>query len=67
MTDWITTQEAVRLSGYNPDHLRRLIRAGEIKARKFGIVWQVDRLSLLVYARKAGNAKDKRWGAKRCG
>lgn len=67
MVDWITTQEAVRLSGYNPDHLRRLIRAGEVKAQKFGILWQVDRLSLLAYVRKAEKTKDKRWGAKRRG
>jgi excisionase family DNA binding protein len=46
---WITTAEASELSGYHPDHVRRLIRSGEIKAQKFGIVWQVSRASLLSY------------------
>lgn len=60
--DWITTREAIELSGYHPDHLRRLIRAGEIKARKFGIVWQVNRQSLLSYLKDAQDSADKRRG-----
>ena len=62
--DWITTKEATELSGYHPDHLRRLIRAGEIEARKFGIVWQVSRQSLLIYLEAANQSPDKRWGPK---
>ena len=65
--DWLTTKQATELSGYHPDHLRRLIRAGEIKARKFGEVWQVDRASLFTYMRKAEQAGDKRWGPKNRG
>ncbi len=61
---WITTLEAAELSGYHVNHLRRLIRAGDIKARKFGIVWQVDRASLLAYKRAAEKSEDKRRGAK---
>ncbi len=64
MTEWITTQEAARVSGYHPDHLRELIREGKIKAQKFGIVWQVDRASLLAYIRNAEKSEDKRRGAK---
>ncbi len=63
--DWITTNEASALSGYHPDHLRRLIRAGLVKARKFGIVWQVERKNLLAYMRAAEQSEDKRRGAKR--
>lgn len=62
--DWITSREAVELSGYHPDHLRRLIRAGDIEARKFGIVWQVSRQSLLKYLREARDSTDKRRGPK---
>ena len=65
MPEWITTAEAVKLSGYHAVHLRRLIHEGKIKARKFGIVWQVDRASLLAYARAADKSEDKRRGAKR--
>ena len=60
MVDWITTAEAANLSGYHLVHLRRLIRAGKIKAQKFGPTWQVDRLSLIVYVRKV-----EKLGAKR--
>lgn len=63
--DWITTREAVELSGYHPDHLRRLIRAGDIEARKFGIVWQVSRQSLLSYLKDAQGSTDKRRGPHR--
>ncbi len=63
--DWITTQQAVKLSGYHPDHLRRLMRAELVKARKFGIVWQVDRPSLVAYVRAANRSEDKRRGAKK--
>ena len=62
--DWITTREAVELSGYHPDHLRRLIRSNEITGRKFGIVWQVSRQSLLGYLQSAQDSQDKRRGPK---
>ena len=47
--EWLTTQDVAELSGYHPDHIRRLIRAREIEARKFGPVWQVSRQSLNEY------------------
>ena len=62
--DWITTAEAVALSEYHPDHLRRLIRAEEVEARKFGHVWQVSRRSLLAYLNAAKQSSDKRRGPK---
>jgi excisionase family DNA binding protein len=62
--DWITTREAVELSSYHPDHLRELIRDGQIEARKFGIVWQVSKQSLLDYLNAASNSSDKRRGPK---
>jgi excisionase family DNA binding protein len=62
--DWITTREAVELSGYHPYHLRRLIRAGTIRAKKFGNVWQVNRQSLLDYIEEAQSSMDKRKGPK---
>lgn len=65
--DWITTAEAARLSGYHLVHLRRLIRAGAIRAQKFGPTWQVDRSSLLTYVRAAEKAEDKRRGARKKG
>lgn len=60
MADWITTTEAARLTGYHPDYIRKLIRGGKVNARKFGIVWQVDRGSLMAHARKVERLGEKR-------
>lgn len=58
--EWITTQEAANLSGYHPDHLRVLIREGRIKAQKFGIVWQVEKKSLLAFLQEQSKLGEKR-------
>jgi excisionase family DNA binding protein len=57
---WITTAEAAEISGYHPDHIRRLTRAGEIEAQKFGFVWQVSSKSLLDYMNKMDKKGGKR-------
>lgn len=59
---WITTAQAVELSGYSIQYVRRLIREGKVKARKFGPVWQVNRASLLAYVKAAAVSDDKRRG-----
>ena len=61
---WITTAEAAKLSGYHPVYLRELIRDEKIRGKKFGIVWQVNKQSLLDYLQSAKQSKDKRWGPK---
>jgi excisionase family DNA binding protein len=58
--EWLTVNEAAKLSGYDPEHIRRLVREGKIKARKFSIVWMVDRESLLAYTTKAQGMGEKR-------
>lgn len=52
VSDWITTTEACKMSGYHPDHLRELLRDRKVEGRKFGPIWQVSRLSLQVYVRR---------------
>lgn len=64
MAEWISVTEAVKLSGYHPEHLRKLIRAGNVAARKFATVWQIDRASLATYIRNAEKSDDKRKGAR---
>ncbi len=64
MADWITTAEAVKLSGYTPEHIRRLIKLGAVKAQKWGREWQVSRKSLLAYVHKAEELGERR-GPKR--
>jgi hypothetical protein len=58
--EWITVSEATKISGYNEDHVTRLIRAGKIKAKKFSIVWQVSRSSLLAYLARTEKLGNKR-------
>lgn len=62
--EWITVAEAGEMSGYNEEHIRRLLREGLIVGRKFGIVWQVKRTSLRVYLSKAQSSPDRRNGPK---
>ena len=61
---WITVTEGVELSGYHADHLRRLIRAGDITAVKKGNSWWVDQESLLAYIQAAKESDDSRRGPK---
>ena len=60
MADWITTAEAVRLSGYDVEYIRRLARSGKVKAQKWGREWQVSKSSLLAHKRQV-----EKLGAKR--
>ncbi len=64
MADWITTTEAVSLTRYNPEYLRRLVRAKKIAARKFGTIWQINRKSLLAYVESNTDSADQRRGPK---
>lgn len=57
---WITVNEAVKLSGYHPDTLRELIRDGKIAGKKVSIVWLVDRDSLMAYLAKIEARGQKR-------
>ena len=46
LADYITTEEAADLSGYHVNYIRRLLRQGKLKGRKFGNVWFIERASL---------------------
>jgi len=46
---WITTSEAVDLTGYAPEYLRQLARKGAIETRKFAGRWLFNRDDLLGY------------------
>jgi hypothetical protein len=61
--DWITTVEASNLSKYHLDHLRRLLRNGDIQGKKWGNTWMVSRMSLVTYLRKM-ESKGARRGPK---
>ena len=59
-TDWITTAEAVKLTGYSAVHIRDLARRGKIKVQKWGREWQVSHSSLLAYKRLVKKLGEKR-------
>lgn len=62
--EWLTTEQAAKLSGYHANHLRRLLRDGDINGRKWGQSWQISKQSLIEYLNKAKQSGDKRWGPK---
>ena len=64
-SDLITVSQASKLSGYNEEHIRRLLREGLISGRKFGIVWQVSQSSLFTYLTEAQQSEDRRHGPKK--
>ena len=57
---WITTNKAAEISDYHPDHIRRLVRKGRIRAKKFGPIWQVSKESLEKYILHQENLGIKR-------
>jgi hypothetical protein len=64
MSRWITTTEALTISGYHRVYLYELIHTKKVKARKFGTVWQVNYDSLLAYVNAAAESGDRRHGAR---
>ena len=58
--DWITVQHAVSLSGYHPEHIRKLMRENRIKGRKVVIVWLVSRKSLDAYLKEQAQRGERR-------
>lgn len=62
--EWLTIQQASKLSGYHAEYLRIIVRAGKVTARKFGPVWAINRKSLLSYLQTAEKSADRRHGPK---
>lgn len=63
-SEWITTGEAARLTGYHPAHIRLLIRRGTLSATKVGRDWLLRRDEVTAYAEKMddlGAAKHDPW------
>jgi excisionase family DNA binding protein len=58
--EWITTEEASQISGYHIVHVRRLVQAEKIEAKRFGPVWAIRRSSLDEYLRERAEEGKKR-------
>jgi hypothetical protein len=66
MTELISIKEAARLSGYDIQHLRRLMRQGKVKGEKVGdFLWMVDRRSLQDYLRTMKALGDQKFNPHR--
>jgi excisionase family DNA binding protein len=61
---WLTTQEAAILSGYDIQHVRRLVREGKIGAVKRGRDWWIDYEMFMAYIESMEGNEDKRSGPK---
>lgn len=49
LADFITTEEAAKLLQYHVEHVRRMLREGDIKGAKIGKDWLVLRTSVEEY------------------
>ncbi len=58
--EWLTTDEAAKITGFHPDHIRRLLRSRELEARKWGITWMIRRKSLSDYVTNSKQKGKKR-------
>lgn len=59
--EWIDLKEASELTGYHPDHIKRLLRRELVRGRKRG-GWWVDKESLLLYMAMVEKLGTSRFG-----
>jgi excisionase family DNA binding protein len=59
INDWLTAAEAARLTGYNIQYIRRLVRSSMVESKKWGRDWMISRTSLLTY-QEAGSHRGPR-------
>ena len=52
--EWMTIKNAATITGYNPEYIRQLVRAGQVTARKEGISIRIDAESLAHYQSARG-------------
>jgi excisionase family DNA binding protein len=57
----ISVKGAAFHSGYNMQHLRRLLRDGRLSGMKLGQTWLIDRRTFETYLENAHHTKDKRF------
>ena len=63
---WITTTEAVELTGYHIEYVRELARSGRVEARKVGArAWLVNKADLLRYKAEIDALGDKKHDPRR--
>lgn len=63
--EWMTVREAAKWSGYHAEHIRILIRRGDIYAEKRGGIWWVSRKSVKAYRDAAEARENKKYGPRK--
>ena len=56
---YLTSAEVAKITGFSPDHIRRLILQGKIKAEKCGHSWLVAQKELKTIKRQRAIRTDK--------
>ena len=52
LDDYVSTQEAANQLGYHIDHVRRMLRQGDLEGLKVGITWLVSKKSVNKYLKE---------------
>ena len=60
--EYLTVKLAAKISGYNQQYLRRLLRRGKLRTIKIGQIWLIDSRSFLDYLKLANHSNDNRFG-----
>jgi hypothetical protein len=60
--DWVTIKNAAVITGYNPEYIRQLVRAGQVAARKEGSLLRVDADALTQYKSTKSSPTHRRSG-----
>jgi len=60
--EYLTVKTAAKVSGYNQQYLRRLLRANVLQSKRLGQIWLINRDDFLRYLGKANKSEDKRFG-----
>lgn len=60
--EYLTVKTAAKISGYNQQYLRRLLRGDVFRSKRLGQIWLIDRDDFLSYLHHAKRSKDKRFG-----
>lgn len=63
MTEYITTKEAAKISGYSITHLAYLLRTKRIQGQRWYRSWMVSKRSLIEYLEQAGREINGRYGS----
>jgi len=52
LRDFVTTEEAARILQFHVEHVRRLLREGDLKGEKIGTAWLVLKKSVEKYIKE---------------